>query len=178
MHWWRWTRLSSSFWHFLAFSCSYPQEQTGVQQDVGLNLSAFASLPSLFSFAYVRLYITNSPHLLPTSLSNYSIVPFLLFWSPVLHFVKPSLPLVLLHLPYSLLISPRPSSHTCSCITYISPQKFCVNCPLALTHTSTQRPIHMKEQWTRNTKNMTNRPRYTAQHTQTHKSWGMPYGPG
>lgn len=85
-------------------------------------------------------------------------------------------------LPFLFLTSSPPSSSsspTCSCITYISLQLFCVKCPLSPTHTHTHtiqtrmrthRPMHMKEQWTWNTNDMTNFPAYTTQHTQTHTS--------
>lgn len=66
---------------------------------------------------------------------------------------------------------------TCSCITYISLQKFCVKCPLSCTkthtHTQGEKEMHMKEEWTWNTNYMTNCSVYTTQHnactdTQTH----------
>ncbi len=138
---------------------------------------------SLSFYSLLLLYTFSSPLFtsLLSSCAPLSLVStfHLLTTSPL---CSPSVftdPLSISSLPLSFLFSPLvlPLLYsTCSCITYISPQKFRVKCPLSLshththanTHTCTHRPVHMKEQWTWNTNDMTNRPAYTTYTTHTH----------
>lgn len=73
----------------------------------------------------------------PPASVSFIILVFRVFgfnFSPQSHLLSPSFPF---YCPSFLWLYKDPSStlHTWSCITYISPQEFCVKCPVGLTDT-------------------------------------------